>query len=824
MSYEPVITVTITASSTMRFASRDYYDASDNFYKGSLVNVPELKESLPDLFYGAEYNQSVTVEIANGSSDLDDNWYTIANSEELRGLWISIGLIDESAETTMYTGKISQYEVKRDRITLSVDMRHDIILDTLLPDKVITTTEFDSTAKDVGQPINICFGTCRKVPLYNIRWDAANEIYDFLIGFGPIEKIGIYPGSDVGVIRGNCYIYPDQYTFYDGSQASPYPGYAFIRFTREQVDYSNNRYEMMADVQGLKLGQATADRNFADCIKALLSDPIFGLGDNCDETSFSNAASNLPTTDYMCDGAIVKPTQARDILNQMLLPARNSYIYRGADGEWEISVPGTGSSVATFGDNDGYYNNCEVVSVSAPSVKNSIKKIHVNFGIASWGDQKKTGDYWTGATFGTYKNYDLKFVDATVTVMKFFSLITKLTTFDRRITLYCGLEARSLVRGNIITVIAPDKSPLQTGKDWIVENIVRLPSFQAGGTAKYEIVGREYDPSLYDDLTGGTTTDLDQDDRIINGPVSMVGPITLGDGNQAGSITLTGSDGDIYIAGGKTNFDNSENGFILGIDHSDSDKAKFYIGNTTKFLNWDGINWTLKAGNFQFDEDGNILATNATLTGTVTADSGQVGGWTISASKLAAGQIEIDSVNKRIRVYSGDNYVELSQSGLIGYSSELGETVNVPIDGSPPTFSAGVIKDATHQLYTTGVIKTAESGRRILINSNGIQLLTGATTGKYSSFKYGDGTKYGSGAILKLHNYVNKIPLEFLTEQNVGDVGLIDRVSDPSGEASVGDIACVDGQLKMCTIAGTPGVWDEVGADNYPDLLMLGGM
>lgn len=46
--------------------------------------------------------------------------------------------------------------------------------------------------------------------------------------------------------------------------------------------------------------------------------------------------------------------------------------------------------------------------------------------------------------------------------------------------------------------------------------------------------------------------------------------------------------GDIFIAANKTDFNNTQSGFILGIDDSDSNRAKFYIGDSSNYLNWDG--------------------------------------------------------------------------------------------------------------------------------------------------------------------------------------------------------------------------------------------
>ena len=58
--------------------------------------------------------------------------------------------------------------------------------------------------------------------------------------------------------------------------------------------------------------------------------------------------------------------------------------------------------------------------------------------------------------------------------------------------------------------------------------------------------------------------------------------------SKAITLSFTEGAGDCYIAAGKTDFDHDETGFIFGIDDSDSNKAKLLIGNSTKYLNWDG--------------------------------------------------------------------------------------------------------------------------------------------------------------------------------------------------------------------------------------------
>lgn len=67
-------------------------------------------------------------------------------------------------------------------------------------------------------------------------------------------------------------------------------------------------------------------------------------------------------------------------------------------------------------------------------------------------------------------------------------------------------------------------------------------------------------------------------------------------------------------------------------------KAKFSLyNNSSNYFQWDGDKLLIKAANFTLDSSGNMTAT-----------SGAIGGWTISSSKLASGNLEIDSNIPRI--------------------------------------------------------------------------------------------------------------------------------------------------------------------------------
>jgi len=81
------------------------------------------------------------------------------------------------------------------------------------------------------------------------------------------------------------------------------------------------------------------------------------------------------------------------------------------------------------------------------------------------------------------------------------------------------------------------------------------------------------------------------------------------------TITLASSGTDCYINAGKTDYDNTQSGFILGIDHSDAGKPKFYIGDATTYMNWTGSGLAVKgtftvvsaSGIDQFTDAGNLV-------------------------------------------------------------------------------------------------------------------------------------------------------------------------------------------------------------------------
>jgi len=110
-----------------------------------------------------------------------------------------------------------------------------------------------------------------------------------------------------------------------------------------------------------------------------------------------------------------------------------------------------------------------------------------------------------------------------------------------------------------------------------------------------------------------------------------------------------------------------------------------------------------------------------------------------------------------------------------------------------------------------GVFKSSNSGARSQIDEFGITIYAAGTTGKYGSFKWGDGTHYGAGVRLQVGNPDRDVPIYFPASTNYADIHLAPRSSTPTGAAEVNDLCAVNGVLYICTGAGTPGTWEKVG-------------
>jgi hypothetical protein len=191
----------------------------------------------------------------------------------------------------------------------------------------------------------------------------------------------------------------------------------------------------------------------------------------------------------------------------------------------------------------------------------------------------------------------------------------------------------------------------------------------------------------------------------------------------------------------------------------------------------------------------NFVATRGQI-GLLAVDDARVSD--LSVAKLTAGSLSVGQFIRSTSYVAGTSGWAINADGSSEFSNV---TVRGNVTGSTITGST----------ITGSTIRTAETGQRISFDSQGLLFLTGATpAGKYGSFKYG-AKKYGAGVLVFFNNVAKRIPFYVQQEQDVADIHLFNRISDPTGPAEIGDLVCVGGKLKICTANGTPGTWTVVG-------------
>ena len=186
--------------------------------------------------------------------------------------------------------------------------------------------------------------------------------------------------------------------------------------------------------------------------------------------------------------------------------------------------------------------------------------------------------------------------------------------------------------------------------------------------------------------------------------------VTLGStGVASGTLTLQIWDGhgDTYIAAGKTDFATTNAGFILGLDDSDSNKAKFYFGNSTTYLYWDGTNLVMQGPAMNlYDSSVNAAQFyNGPATGyKVTIHATDQGLWCSTEDGLIGAWIQTDSSNVgsiALRIV-GDKgtgiYASAEKMGITGVSHTEWGVYGIS------THSCGVVGVSTDSwdIYTVG--------------------------------------------------------------------------------------------------------------------------
>ena len=267
-----------------------------------------------------------------------------------------------------------------------------------------------------------------------------------------------------------------EWRFYDGSQASPYDGLAFVRL-KKRLGTSGSTDAVYADVNGL-----AAETNVVRAVESILSNQVWGLGLDIDSSSFDTAAALTEIDDMLCEGAITDNTTITDILNgsgesQGLLSFRDLVLSK-ADAV-TIAVDGPKASAHSFGlgDETGWNN----ILTGSPEVTHQHSGERVKNLKVRYRKNNKESDLYlhelerqSGAN-GVDRALTLPFVHDHETADRWLDYRRKrLAAAVKRMAIETGQEGGSVRRGERVTVSVPTLG--LEGSAWEVAAVSSTPA------------------------------------------------------------------------------------------------------------------------------------------------------------------------------------------------------------------------------------------------------------------------------------------------------------------------------------------------------------
>jgi hypothetical protein len=457
----------------------------DIFYEGKLIETPEITKSAPDDYWGIEEPNDITVKLNNASGIFT----TKMLAEEWRNKPVRFWSWDEnkpegSRRVFEIYGRITSFN-DTDTLELTISPMLKEKLQADYPQRVYKVDDWTEQRpyifnpdKDLGKPYALCFGRCQKVPLVYVHCDFINNLYDYIIGYGPIKEV-------TEVYRNQLKVPAEErqyYQFFDGTQTAPYPGFAFLRFCKfMKSNVSSELYDLSADVKGFTYGQANECRNFADNIRNLLSNTTWGLGEKVNKFSFDAASAYLDSIgDYYQDGYVSEQRPCRDILNDMLMVAR-ARIRLNLIGEWEIIIDAPDNDIKQyFGSDDGKWENIKqegITNYSTTPVENALKKITLKYKRSwfkfenAWKNDYASNYIRNVFDFGEEVEYENPFIMDHITADKFICYLQQRSIYrDKKLSIITGKEGKDLKETDLIHLTIPRR---QIDSDFKIRSITK---------------------------------------------------------------------------------------------------------------------------------------------------------------------------------------------------------------------------------------------------------------------------------------------------------------------------------------------------------------
>lgn len=303
-------------------------------------------------------------------------------------------------------------------------------------------------------------------------------------GAGQIRDVTAYVSSTNRItVSSNWTTTPDatsdyrlrEWRFYDGSQASPYDDYAFIRF-KKRMGERGRTDPLYADVNGLE-----DEVNVVDAIESVLSSSNWGFGLTVDSTSFATASALSEITAMKCEGALLNTTSASDLLRE-LLGFRDMVLSKADNIEIAVDQSKTSSLNIGLGDETGRHNILDAspaIEYIHPSDK--VKNLKVRYRK----NHRESDAYLheierSSSTNGVDTNISMPFVYEHVTADRILDYKRKrFAAADRRLGISVGQDAIATVRGELVTLDIPS---LSVSSDWEVTSTDVTPAGEQGFT------------------------------------------------------------------------------------------------------------------------------------------------------------------------------------------------------------------------------------------------------------------------------------------------------------------------------------------------------
>ena len=165
-----------------------------------------------------------------------------------------------------------------------------------------------------------------------------------------------------------------------------------------------------------------------------------------------------------------------------------------------------------------------------------------------------------------------------------------------------------------------------------------------------------------------------------------------------GSNFVSGSDGNLEISSSKFHLDSKNEIFSVGqpsgsriqFDGTEliMSSSKFLLGGGEQFVSGSNGNIEISSSNFHLQPDGDVV-----MSGTVTANAGAIGGFTINSGAIESSNIKISSTHASMSLGGNVKIVGGTDSFIAGGSSHLDDPFGAAFDNDNTGFVLGIDDD-----------------------------------------------------------------------------------------------------------------------------------